>query len=607
MTAPAREGPEKTIAMQPKSLSGLAGESWKPYLQQPGSVRAYLLSAAFVFAALAVNTGLSLLSPSPPLVILIVAILLSGLFCGVRSTVIMAFLGVTAVFVFRFPIGFVSSITPGQRIIRAVVFATITGMVVWITATLRRALFEAESARLKVDAALGQGNVGAWEIDLEARMVRASVNAHAMFGLHFTGRPLHIDRWLERVHPDDVGAVRTSFVASQTQNTPFLAEYRLMQDSGPCTWILSRGGLITVDGKRRLVGAFVDVTDRHLADERYRETSALLRTIIETAPVLIYAKDLQGRMLLANVPTLKLIGKPWEEVAGKSDPEFLDDATQGSIVAANDRRLMASGKAEHLEETVDGPDGSPRVWSSAKAPIRDGLGNVTGLVGVSIEITEQKRIERRLRLMIDELNHRVKNTLAIVLAIVVKTLNGTDPVSRQALESRLLALSGVHDVLTGENWEGADLAQVLSVVLLPYGGAEDARFTIVGPRLRLSPKAAQGFAMGFHELATNALKYGGMANASGKVDITWMTTDEASPRLRLTWTERGGPPVRRPTRSGFGSWLMTRGLPHDLAGTVNLSFDDPAGVVCVIEAPLSEIVASPVTAFPLVGAMDARV
>ena len=268
---------------------------------------------------------------------------------------------------------------------------------------------------------------------------------------------------------------------------------------------------------------------------------------------------------------------------------------------------MDAGTVEHLEESVTGPDGIPRIWSSAKAPIRDGSGLVTGLVGVSVEITEQKRIERRLRLMIDELNHRVKNTLAVVLAIVIKTLDGTDPAGRQALESRLLALSSVHDVLTGENWEGADLGQVLAVVLLPYGGAQDPRFTITGPKLRLSPKTAQAFAMGFHELATNALKYGGMANASGTVDISWMTTNEASPLLRLTWTEKGGPPVHRPTRSGFGSWLMTRGLPHDLAGTVNLSFDDPAGVLCVIEAPLSGIVASPVTAFPLVGAMDVRV
>ena len=583
------------------SLTGLAGENLKPYIQQPNSLRAYALAAAAILSILALNTAVRFFAPIPPLALLFPAILLGGLFCGPRPTVLAASLGLIIVCLFDAPIGFPRDVSFGDRLLRAGVFVLISGLVIWITTTLRRALIEAESARLKVDAALGQGNVGAWEVDLETHMVRASASAHDMFGLPYTGRAMHIDRWLSRINPDDVAAVQKSFGQTLETGSAFFAEYRVLQGDTSDKWIMSRGGVIAFGGKSHLVGAFIDVTDRHLAEKRFRETRTLLSTIIETAPALIYAKDRKGRMLLANRPALKLIDKPWEEVEGRTDLEILADATQAAAVVENDRRLMEAARAEQLEELVGVDDGSARVWSSAKAPIRDSTGSVVGLVGVSIEITDQKRVEARLRLLINELNHRVKNTLGVVQAIVVKTLHGTDPAIREILVGRLLSLAAVHDVLTRENWEGVDLSEVIALVLAPYGGVEDPRFHLAGPKLRLNPKAAQALSMGLHELATNAVKHGALTASGGTVTITWLMTEGNSPRLRLTWTEQGGPVVVTPTRSGFGSWLMRRGLPHDLAGTVQLSFDNPDGVVCVIETPVSEVAASKISLLPDLG------
>ncbi len=531
------------------------------------------------------------------------ALVLTGLFCGAGPALALAVMGALMAGLSPAPIGFPAAMPAWQLFLRAMLFVSISGLVIWITSALRAMLMDAGSARLKVDAALGKGSVGAWELDLLTHMVRASASAHQLFGLQYTGQAIHIDKWLSQILPEDAAAIRKSFHASPQDQTSYLAEYRVSRNDGHDRWILSRAGMLVTEGRSRLIGALIDVTDRHVAEERFREATALLSTIVETAPAMIYAKDLQGRMLLANRPALKVIDKPWGEVEGRTELEFLSDRAQAAAVVANDQRLMQAGQAEQLEEQVGQNEGSARVWSSAKAPMHDSAGAVVGLVGVSVEITEQKRVEARLRLLVDELNHRVKNTIGIVQGIVVRTLHGSDPAMRQVLLSRLVGLAAVHDLLVLEEWEGVCLDDVVAVVLAPHGGLEDPRFRVSGPKLRLTPKAAQTMSMGLHELTTNALKHGAMSNSDGRITIDWLITDEGAPRLRLTWAEQDGPAVTPPVRKGFGSWLMQRGLPNDLAGTVRLDFD-PAGLVCVIEAPLAAIAASNLT-LPLNAAAQA--
>jgi PAS domain S-box-containing protein len=313
---------------------------------------------------------------------------------------------------------------------------------------------------------------------------------------------------------------------------------------------------------------------------------------------------LRGRMLLANAPVLELIGKPWDQVQGRSDLEFLDDPKQGDAVMRNDRRIMAEGQTEKVEELVNGSDGQSRTWISTKAPMHGADGAVIGLVGISVDITEQKRARDRLRLMVNELNHRVKNTLATVQAITSQTLRGLDPVLRRSLDSRLLALASAHDVLTRESWERGTLQDVVTEALIAFDGWDAARFWISGPPVSLRPTAVLAIAMGLHELATNALKFGALSDASGRVEIRWETTGGEEPLLRFFWTERNGPNVSPPDRQGFGLRLLERTLAQDLRGTTMISFDDPRGVVCRIEAPLAEVIATAETvSFPRVGCL----
>lgn len=340
-----------------------------------------------------------------------------------------------------------------------------------------------------------------------------------------------------------------------------------------------------------------------LSETKRARDNALLRTIVESAPTLIYAKDIEGRMLLANPPALALIGKPWAEVEGRTDLQFLADRAQGEAVILNDRRLMEANRTEQFEEVVGNDAGEDRVWMSIKAPLHDSAGTVIGLVGVSVEITEQKRLEHRLRVMVDELNHRVKNTLATIQAIAAQTLRSMSLEFYNAFQDRLLALAAAHDVLTRERWAGAELRDVVAGQLGPYTGTVGERLHVSGPKIRLNSKAALALAMGLHELAVNALKYGALSNEAGRVSIDWEIVEGAAPMLRLKWTERHGPRVDIPSHKGFGTRLIERILVQDLGGMIRLRFDDPAGVTCVIEAPLSQLMV-PATApsFPRIGA-----
>lgn len=199
-----------------------------------------------------------------------------------------------------------------------------------------------------------------------------------------------------------------------------------------------------------------------------------------------------------------------------------------------------------------------------------------------------RRAEEHQRLLINELNHRVKNSLATVQAIAYQTLRSPDvpEAPRRAFTDRLLALAKAHDILTEERWEGADIRDVVGGALDPYGGADHDRFEISGPAIRVSPRMSLSLAMALHELATNAAKYGALSVPGGKVHIDWSVSGfDGNRRIEITWREVGGPEVEEPSSTGFGSRLIERGVAGELQGTAELDYR-ASGVVCRISAPL---------------------
>jgi two-component sensor histidine kinase len=197
-------------------------------------------------------------------------------------------------------------------------------------------------------------------------------------------------------------------------------------------------------------------------------------------------------------------------------------------------------------------------------------------------------VEKHQELLLAELNHRVKNTLAIVLSIATQTLRHTDTAEafRAGFETRIMALAEAHNLLTDSNWEGASLRAMIERVLNPYRGEGAPRYALTaGKDIQVGPRMAVALVMALNELATNAAKYGALSNDKGRVNVSWSVADHNDPIfLRVKWEEMGGPRVSKPTHRGFGSRLI-RGLSEDEAGKVEMEFA-PTGLVCTFDFPL---------------------
>jgi len=320
------------------------------------------------------------------------------------------------------------------------------------------------------------------------------------------------------------------------------------------------------------------------------ESEARFRHMADSAPALIWMTDETGAVSFANlhfehmfgIPAARLAEEGWTRIIHPDDLE----AFRAAFSEAFDARVPF-----RLEVRVLDRDRIARWLRCEGVPRLDDDHNFLGYTGCNIDITDAKNAEEHLLLLIHELNHRVKNTLATVQSIAVQSLRGLEgaeaDAARAAFEARLLALARVHDVLTRESWEGAELSAVVADAIRPLESGDDraSRFRVTGPPLRLAPRLALSIAMALHELGTNAVKYGALSAEGGMVDIAWTVRREDETLLYLRWAERGGPPVKKPTRTGFGSRLIERSLARELAGAVTLNYE-PSGVVCTIEAPV---------------------
>ena len=271
----------------------------------------------------------------------------------------------------------------------------------------------------------------------------------------------------------------------------------------------------------------------------------------------------------------------FEDVTGMVHPE--DRERRRRAV----ERAIADKTDIEMEYRVVRPDG--RVgWLLSQGQVAYEDDQPVRIAGVVLDITARKIAEERQRLMIDELNHRVKNTLATVQSIALQTRRAK-PSSKDedAFLARIQALARAHDLLTQAAWESASLADVIDRTLTPHVGDAAGRMRVSGPAILLGPNAAVTLNMAFHELATNAFKYGALSNATGRVDVEWRLNEAASPgAVEIEWRESGGPVVVPPKRRGFGSRLIERGLAHELDGDCYLMFQ-PEGLRCRIHLPIS--------------------
>lgn len=327
-------------------------------------------------------------------------------------------------------------------------------------------------------------------------------------------------------------------------------------------------------------------TRRRAAEQDLRESEQRFRLMSENAPVMIWMSDAQGHCLHLNRMLREFWGVAEEDIASFSwgqttHPDDMAEVGAAMMAAMSERR-----PCNIVGRYRSAIDGAYHVLQTQAQPRLSSSGEFLGMIGVNIDISERQRADAQRELLLAELNHRVKNTLAVVQAMAHQTFRsaGVAREPRQAFENRLMALAAAHNLLTASNWENAALSDIARDTLVA-GGAFKDRVEIGGPRVLLPPREALALAMALHELTTNAVKYGALSNDQGRVELVWSRGEGAVPILLIRWRESGGPPVQGPPeRRGFGSVLLERSLQEDLGGKVALAYGRD-GLSCAIELP----------------------
>jgi len=334
------------------------------------------------------------------------------------------------------------------------------------------------------------------------------------------------------------------------------------------------------DASGSLVGAvssFQDITAR-------KHTESRLAAIVASSDDAIVSKTLEGIITSWNAGATRIFGYEAGEIIGQPITRLIPEEMhpeETHILA----QLRRGERIDHYETIRVRKDGTPVNVSLTVSPMYDAAGRVIGASKIARDITERKRAEERQKALVDELNHRVKNTLATVQALAAQTIRG-EGLSKEILDvfnARLLALSKAHDQLSREAWQHADLRSVIASVFAPY---ESSRVSLEGENVLVAPKVALTLTMVLHELATNAAKYGALSVPEGTLALTWhVASDSESRRLFLNWQEANGPPVAEPKRRGFGTRLIDRAISGEMEGRSVLQFT-PTGVRCHMEIPL---------------------
>jgi two-component sensor histidine kinase len=371
-------------------------------------------------------------------------------------------------------------------------------------------------------------------------------------------------------------------VAFVVQNTVDVTELHRLKELA-----YGRGGEAPSPGEKQLLQRAEEVQRTNLS--LLRETDQL-RDLFMQAP---------GFMAVLTGPdlTFALVNHAYQQLIGhrivvghplaQALPEVVGQGFVQLLTGVMTRREPFIGRAMSVK-LQRAPDEAleERFVDFVYQPILGADGTAWGVFVEGSDVTDRVHAETQQKLLVEELNHRVKNTLATVQAIAAQTLrtSASPEIFREAFEARLLALSGTHDLLTAAHWRGASLHDIVARELRPHG---TERYRLEGPDLALSPAQALALGLLFHELATNAAKYGALSSPHGCVRVRWGVQEQSAPHLVIAWTEELGPKVSPPQRQGFGSRLIERSLQGELGGSASLEFRED-GLHCAISLPLGD-------------------
>jgi PAS domain S-box-containing protein len=389
-------------------------------------------------------------------------------------------------------------------------------------------------------------------------------------------------------------ADRPAVEASLARLSPDMRQVRIenqIQTPDGARWTLWTNSAIRFGANGELQEAQstgIDITERKRVEEALRESEARFRHLSDHAPVMIWVSEADGQCVYR--------GRSWYELTGQSVQEGLR-AGWLDAVHPEDREAVASGYRTAVEEQtsfrieyrVRAAEDEYRWTMDSAVPRFDEARQYLGHVGSITDIDARRRQEDLKSLLLDELNHRVKNTLAVVQGIAQQTFRPDGDVRsmRASFNARLHALAVVHNALTRAEWGKTSLREIAEETLALTRQSQN-RVEISGEPAELGAGAALAIAMAFHELGTNALKYGALSSATGRVSLTWKLEPQDPSILHIIWRESGGPPVVAPTAYGFGFTMIKRALEFNVGANVEMNFD-PEGFQCTIKLPLGGV------------------
>lgn len=442
---------------------------------------------------------------------------------------------------------------------------------------------EAQRIAMKGEARLhsifAQSAAGMALIDMQGRFTMVNGRMSTLLG--YEQSEMLGMRYCELVHADDLAEARDHRMPQLEGGGAF--EQRLLRKDGTSVWVTTSGAAVsnetgTVDAVS-IVVTDIDFRRRAEADERQ------LAAIIASSNEAILSTDLEMRITSWNGGAEKLYGYVAEEVIGELVTILVPNDRSAEEAAIIDQ--IRSGHEVLPHETIrKRKDGSLVEVSLAVAPVYDESGQVVGASKIARDISQRKRAERMQSVLVHEMKHRVKNILTTVLAIARQTLGDGLGQAADTFRSRLMALARAQDLVTNEQRDGADLRDIINEVIAPYPAKQ---FVITGPPILLLPRTALAFALGLHELATNAAKYGALSAEDGVVSIDWQYSEDAG--LKFVWREAGGPTVSESGGTGFGSVLIKEVLPAEFMGEVMMEFES-TGLICRLTAPAWEDLAT---------------
>jgi PAS domain S-box-containing protein len=434
--------------------------------------------------------------------------------------------------------------------------------------------------------ALAAGQVMAFEWDARTRDSRRSHNAALIIDESAAG----VTQFLTRVHPEDREGFRTAIRGLRPERPSYTFNFRFGCSNGGQVW-LEETAKAEFDEKGKLLrikGLTRNISDRKKAEDALAERNLQLSLAGKAALVGSYSYDIDADVMHVSEGYVALHGLPEgtiettrTEWRSRAHPEDVD-----RVAECRKEAFRKHIREYDIEYRIVRCDGTLRWIESRSLILYNRQGKPQRVVGVNIDVTERKRTEDRQRILVAELDHRVKNLLSTISAVAAHTMDASSSMQQfvAALDGRIRSMALTHELLSGHRWQGIPLRQLLERELAPY--LTKSNTDIKGPDVLLSAEAGQTVAMVVHELTTNAAKYGALSKREGLVLVRWHWpfNGRGAEQLSIEWKEMGGPSVDACHKSSYGSSVITDLIPYELGGTADLQFA-PGGLKCRLCIP----------------------